>query len=68
MLYDDRQERAGVKFLTNADLIGLPLRIVVGKRASEGIVEVKERLTGDSEEVHIDDLMTVITNKYDNLK
>lgn len=58
---------AGVKF-NDADLIGLPLRIVVGKRASEGIVEVKERLTGDSEEVHIDDLMTVITNKYDNLK
>ncbi len=67
VLYDDRQERAGVKF-NDADLIGLPLRIVVGKRASEGIVEVKERLTGDSEEVHIADLMTVITNKYDNLK
>lgn len=67
VLYDDRQERAGVKF-NDADLIGLPLRIVVGKRASEGIVEVKERLTGDSEEVHIDDLITVITNKYDNLK
>lgn len=57
-----------VSNLIDADLIGLPLRIVVGKRASEGIVEVKERLTGDSEEVHIDDLMTVITNKYDNLK
>ncbi|CDR63733.1 TPA: proline--tRNA ligase [Staphylococcus argenteus] len=67
VLYDDRQERAGVKF-NDADLIGLPLRIVVGKRASEGIVEVKERLTGNSEEVHIDDLMTVISNKYDNLK
>lgn len=67
VLYDDRQERAGVKF-NDADLIGLPLRIVVGKRASEGIVEVKERLTGDSEEVHIAGLMTVITNKYDNLK
>ncbi|ULA40516.1 proline--tRNA ligase [Staphylococcus argenteus] len=67
VLYDDRQERAGVKF-NDADLIGLPLRIVVGKRASEGIVEVKERLTGNSEEVHIYDLMTVISNKYDNLK
>ncbi|ATY56845.1 TPA: proline--tRNA ligase [Staphylococcus argenteus] len=67
VLYDDRQERAGVKF-NDADLIGLPLRIVVGKRASEGIVEVKERLTGNSEEVHINDLMTVISNKYDNLK
>ncbi len=65
VLYDDRQECAGVKF-NDGDLIGLPLRIVVGKRASEGIVEVKERLTGDNEEVHIDNLMTVITNKYNN--
>ncbi|MDU3988669.1 MAG: proline--tRNA ligase, partial [Staphylococcus sp.] len=40
VLYDDRKERAGVKF-NDADLIGLPIRIVVGKNASEGIVEVK---------------------------
>ena len=39
VLYDDRKERAGVKF-NDADLIGLPIRIVVGKNASEGIVEV----------------------------
>ncbi len=41
-----------VSNFNNVDLIGLPLRIVVGKRASEGIVEVKERLTGDSEDSH----------------
>ncbi|MEJ7415151.1 His/Gly/Thr/Pro-type tRNA ligase C-terminal domain-containing protein, partial [Staphylococcus epidermidis] len=35
VLYDDRQERAGVKF-NDADLIGLPIRVVVGKRAEEG--------------------------------
>src|SRR5699024_9047188 len=40
VLYDDRQERAGVKF-NDADLIGLPIRVVVGKNASDGIVEVK---------------------------
>ena len=40
----------------DADLIGLPLRVVVGKRAGEGIVEVKQRLNGESEDVHIDDL------------
>ena len=40
VLYDDRKERAGVKF-NDADLIGLPIRIVVGKQAAEGIVEVK---------------------------
>ncbi|UNA85657.1 proline--tRNA ligase [Staphylococcus pseudintermedius] len=46
VLYDDRNERAGVKF-NDADLIGIPVRVVVGKNASEGIVEVKRRDTGD---------------------
>lgn len=41
-LIDDRAERAGVKF-KDADLIGIPVRIVVGKKCSEGIVEYKER-------------------------
>ena len=52
VLYDDRKERAGVKF-NDADLIGLPLRVVVGKRAEEGVVEVKQRLNGESEEIHV---------------
>ncbi len=41
-LLDDRAERAGVKF-KDADLIGIPLRIVVGKKCGEGIVEYKKR-------------------------
>ena len=41
-LIDDRAERAGVKF-KDADLIGIPVRIVVGKKCGEGIVEYKER-------------------------
>ncbi len=41
-LIDDRSERAGVKF-KDADLIGIPVRIVVGKKCGEGIVEYKER-------------------------
>jgi prolyl-tRNA synthetase len=49
VLYDDRPERAGVKF-ADSDLIGLPIRITVGKRASEGIIEVKFRQTGESAE------------------
>ncbi|MER2114630.1 proline--tRNA ligase [Solibacillus isronensis] len=49
VLYDDRAERAGVKF-ADADLIGLPVRITVGKKASEGLVEVKFRSTGESAE------------------
>lgn len=66
VLYDDRKDRAGVKF-NDADLIGLPIRIVVGKNASEGIVEVKVRQTGESEEVHINDLNTHIATLYSNL-
>ena len=43
MLYDDRDERPGVKF-KDADLIGIPFRIAVGKKGlAEGIVEVKAR-------------------------
>lgn len=49
VLYDDRAERAGVKF-ADSDLIGLPVRITVGKKATEGIVEVKFRETGESAE------------------
>lgn len=66
VLYDDRKDRAGVKF-NDADLIGLPIRIVVGKNASEGIVEVKVRQTGESEDVHINDLNTYIATLYSNL-
>lgn len=49
VLFDDRAERAGVKF-ADADLIGLPVRITVGKKAAEGLVEVKFRATGESAE------------------
>ncbi|MCC2684213.1 MAG: prolyl-tRNA synthetase, partial [Paenibacillaceae bacterium] len=42
VLIDDREERVGVK-LNDSDLIGIPIRIVVGKRADEGRVEYTER-------------------------
>lgn len=66
VLYDDRKERACVKF-NDADLIGLPIRIVVGKNASEGIVEVKVRQTGESEEVHVNELDNHIASLYEKL-
>lgn len=50
VLYDDRNERAGVKF-KDADLIGVPVRIVAGKLAAEGNVEIRDRATGESEVV-----------------
>lgn len=56
VLEDDRKERAGVKF-ADADLIGLPVRITVGKKASEGIVEIKLRKTGETLEVKTDELL-----------
>ncbi|MET3085517.1 proline--tRNA ligase [Priestia megaterium] len=59
VLLDDRQERAGVKF-ADSDLIGLPIRVTVGKRASEGIVEVKVRKTGESLEVSVDNLVSTV--------
>lgn len=58
-LTDDRNERAGVKF-ADSDLIGLPLRITVGKKAADGIVEVQLRATGEKLEVKKEDLVNVI--------
>ncbi len=53
---DDRDERAGVKF-ADADLIGWPLQIIVGKRGlAEGKVEIKRRLTGERSDFLIDAL------------
>ena len=60
-LLDDRPERAGVKF-ADSDLFGIPVRVTVGKKAEEGIVEVKVRATGESAEVHIEGLYEYITN------
>jgi prolyl-tRNA synthetase len=63
VLFDDRKERAGVKF-ADADLIGLPIRVNVGKKAGEGIVEVKVRATGEVIETSIDELKEVIASKF----
>lgn len=54
VLLDDRKERPGVKF-KDADLLGIPLRITVGKKAPEGIVEYKLRRDEDKEEIIAED-------------
>ena len=54
VLWDDRQERPGVKF-KDADLIGIPVRITVGKLAPEGKVEYKLRRDADKEEMTVDE-------------
>ncbi|MDW8650295.1 proline--tRNA ligase [Streptococcus suis] len=59
VLTDDRNERVGVKF-SDSDLIGLPIRVTVGKKAADGIVEVKIKGTGDTVEVHVDQLLETL--------
>jgi prolyl-tRNA synthetase len=56
VLIDDRNERVGVKF-ADADLFGIPVRVIVGKRSSEGIVELKTRDGEVSKEVEIANLI-----------
>lgn len=55
-LLDDRDERAGIKF-KDMDLIGIPYRIVVGKKINEGIVEVKDRKTKEIKEILVKDIL-----------
>lgn len=59
VLYDDRKERAGVKF-ADSDLIGVPVRVTVGKLAADGQVEVKFRDTEEEAVSHENDLLDQI--------
>jgi prolyl-tRNA synthetase len=63
VLMDDRDERAGVKF-KDADLIGIPYRIIIGeKNLKEGLVELKERKTGQVEKVKIEEAVEAAAKK-----
>jgi prolyl-tRNA synthetase len=55
VLLDDRDERAGVKF-KDADLIGIPYRITVGKKIADGVVELFDRRAKQSEDVRVDEI------------
>jgi prolyl-tRNA synthetase len=59
VILDDRDERAGVKF-KDADLIGIPYRVNVGKKAAEGKVELVTRATATSEDVEIGEVGRVL--------
>ncbi|MEM7580785.1 MAG: proline--tRNA ligase, partial [Cyanobacteria bacterium P01_A01_bin.80] len=59
VLLDDRNERGGVKF-KDADLIGIPYRIVTGRAIANGKVELVERKTGNSQEISIDEIVSTI--------
>jgi prolyl-tRNA synthetase len=56
VLLDDRAERAGVKF-KDADLLGIPWRVVVGRGAADGVVELVQRATGERLELPADALL-----------
>ncbi|MDK3158315.1 proline--tRNA ligase [Kamptonema cortianum] len=61
-LLDDRNERAGVKF-KDADLIGIPFRIVTGRSLSSGKVEIVQRINHAAEEVAIEEVVTFLKER-----
>jgi prolyl-tRNA synthetase len=56
VVYDDRDISPGIKF-KDADLLGCPVQVVVGKRAGEGVVELKKRDGGERRDVAVADLV-----------
>ena len=63
-LLDDRDERAGVKF-NDLDLIGIPIRITVGKKINEGLVEFKPRCESESLDIKLDEIVNYIKEYID---
>jgi prolyl-tRNA synthetase len=66
-LLDDRNERAGVKF-KDADLIGIPFRIVIGRAIANGKVELVERFTRTCEEITIEEVVSNLKQRIDMAK
>ncbi len=67
VLLDDRDERAGVKF-KDADLVGIPYRINVGKKAAAGQVELVARSTSTSVDVGLNDVVALVKKRVDEEK
>ncbi|GAA0127252.1 proline--tRNA ligase [Clostridium sp. CTA-19] len=66
-LLDDRNERVGVKF-KDSELIGIPMRITVGKKLTDGIVEFKLRNGGEVEEIKISEVIDRIKVEFEQNK
>lgn len=66
VLYDDREERAGVKF-KDADLIGIPVQLVVGRGVREGKVEVRVRGRADKRELALSHAVTGVSDLHRSL-
>ncbi len=68
VLLDDRDLRPGFKF-KDADLIGIPIKIIIGKTyVEDGLIEVKKRINGESFKVKREDLLVLINKIIDDLK
>jgi prolyl-tRNA synthetase len=65
VLLDDRDERPGVKF-KDADLVGIPYRINIGKKLAEGNVEVVDRAKSQSADVAVADILSHLRGMYDS--
>ncbi len=64
VLFDDRKERAGVKF-KDAELMGIPMRVVVGKKITDGEVEFRLRTSSDNEIIKIDEVEGRIRTEFE---
>jgi prolyl-tRNA synthetase len=62
-ILDDRDERPGVKF-KDADLVGIPYRITIGKKLSQGIVEVNDRRARESSDVPVGEAAAFVARKF----
>jgi prolyl-tRNA synthetase len=67
VLYDDREESPGVKF-KDADLIGIPIQIVVGRKAMENKVELRVRRTREREDVSLEEIEDRVLSLWERLK
>ncbi|MGH9863345.1 MAG: proline--tRNA ligase [Candidatus Acidiferrales bacterium] len=63
VLYDDRDERPGVKF-KDADLIGVPFRLTIGRKVGEGLVEISQRSTGERTDAKISEAVSLLKSRY----
>ena len=68
VLFDDREERPGVKF-ADSELIGIPLRVTIGPRGLEnGIAEVNDRATNQKTEISLETVVEEVTNMVNEAK
>jgi prolyl-tRNA synthetase len=65
VLFDDRDESPGVKF-NDADLIGLPYRLTVGKKLADGVVELSDRSTRQSSDATLEEAPELVRQKIDS--